>query len=85
MDPLILAGMSNLFAGTVAQFQQVQALANAANQQLANLTNNVFLQMTQLYQAMSAQLAQTNKMASDILAQRSAEYQPQVNAQPAAA
>jgi hypothetical protein len=64
----------------VAQFQQVQALTNKSAAQLSNLTDNVFLQMTQLYQADAAQQLQTNKLASDVLAQRSVGGQPQSSA-----
>ena len=69
--------MDVLFQGNVAQFQQIQALANKSAAQLSNLTDNIFLQMTQLYQANASQLVQENKLASDILQQRSAMNQPQ--------
>jgi hypothetical protein len=58
-------------------FRQLQFLAGKSAQQLSNCTDNIFLQMTQLYQAQASQLVQTNKLASDILAQRSSMNQPQ--------
>ena len=84
-DPTVLQAdiaeaSSKLFATTVAQFSQVQALANKSAAQLSNMTDNVFLQMTQLYQATAAQLIQVSKLASDILQARSAGGQPQASA-----
>jgi len=80
IDACIGKSMDVLFQGNVAQFQQVQALANKSAAQLSNLTDNVFLQMTQLYQANASQVLQTNRLASDILSQRSAGGQPQSSA-----
>jgi hypothetical protein len=77
IDAALEKSMDVLFQGNVAQFQQIQALSNKSSAQLSNLTDNVFLQMTQLYQANAANQLQTNKLASDILAQRAAGGQPQ--------
>ena len=80
VDATQCKAMDVLFQGNVAQFQQVQALSNKSAAQLSNVTDNVFLQMTQLYQASAAQQLQMNKLAADILAQRSAGGQPQASA-----
>jgi hypothetical protein len=77
VDAGIGKSMDVLFQGLVGQFQQVQALANKSAAQLSNLTDNIFLQMTQLYQASASQQLQMNKLAADILSQRSAMNQPQ--------
>jgi hypothetical protein len=85
MDSLTASNVDKLFVGNIGQFQQVQALANKSATQLSNMTDNVFLQMTQLYQAQASQVVQDNKLAESILAERAAQYQPQVNSTPGAA
>ena len=77
IDATAAKAMDESFIEEMSMFRGVLAAANKSAQQLSNLTDNIFLQMTQLYQAQAAQLTQANKLASDILAQRSAMNQPQ--------
>jgi len=77
IDATINKTLDEAFVGTMQAYSQVQAAANKSAQQLSNMTDNIFLQMTQLYQAQASQLVQMNKLAADILSQRSAMNQPQ--------
>lgn len=77
VDATVAKAMDEAFVQQMQMFQQTLAASNKSAQQLSNLTDNIFLQMTQLYQAQASQLVQMNKLASDILAQRSAMNQPQ--------
>ena len=77
IDPTLNKELDVAVAEEMQAFRQTLFAANKSAQQLSNMTDNVFLQMTQLYQAMASQLVQTNKLASDILSQRSAMNQPQ--------
>ena len=69
--------MDQAFVQGMQMYQQVQAASAKSAQQLSNMTDNIFLQMTQLYQAQASQLVQMNKLAADILSQRAAMNQPQ--------
>lgn len=63
--------------GVMSSFQSNQFAASKSANQLSNLTDNIFAQLTQLYQAKAAQTLETDKLATQILAQRSAGGQPQ--------
>jgi hypothetical protein len=77
IDATVNKAMDQCLVEEIQAFKANQFTASKSANQLSNLTDNVFLQMTQLYQAQAAQLVQTNKLAQDILSQRSAMNQPQ--------
>ena len=77
VDATINKAMDESFVEEMQSFKQVQFLNTKSAGALSNLTDNIFVQMTQLYQATASQLLQTNKLAGDILAQRSAMNHPQ--------
>lgn len=78
VDATVAKAMDEAFVQQMQMFQQTLAASNKSAQQLSNLTDNIFLQMTQLYQAQASQLVQMNKLAADIMAQRAARDQPNV-------
>lgn len=78
IDATINKAMDQGFVNEQSMFNQVIGLANKSAQQLSNVTDNAFLQMVQLWQANAAQVLMDNKLAENILAQRSAMNQPQI-------
>ena len=78
IDATVAKAMDQAFVNQAAFFNQTIGLANKSAQQLSNITDNVFLQVTQLWQSTAAQVLMANKLAADILSQRSAQGQPQV-------
>lgn len=77
IDATVNKSMDLAFVHESGFFNQVIGLANKSAQQLSNVTDNAFLQMVQLWQANAAQVLMDNKLAENILAQRSAMNQPQ--------
>ncbi len=77
VDATINKSMDQAFVGAASLHQTVLALADKSAAQLSNLTDNSFNQQTQLWQSNAAQVLMGNKLAQDILHQRSAGGQPQ--------
>jgi hypothetical protein len=78
VDATVNKSMDMAFVNQSSFFNQTIGLANKSSQQLSNVTDNIFLQMVQLWQATSAQVLMTNRLAENILAQRSATNQPNI-------
>jgi hypothetical protein len=77
IDATINKTIDVAFVNQANFFNQVLGLANKSAAQLNNLTDNSFLQMEQIWQSTAARVLMTDKLAEDILAQRSAMNQPQ--------
>ncbi len=77
MDPLIAQGLNQAFAASMAGVQQIGVLIASSNQYWADAARANHTRQSELMGATAAQVLMGNKLANDILAQRSAGQQPQ--------
>ena len=80
IDETIRLAMDQSFAQVHTVFGQTATQIAAANRFVQEASQHQYLQSQQLIAATAAQQLMGNKLANDILAQRSAQYQPQVEA-----